>query len=581
MREIWTPYRLSALEQDDLSKHNSLSHLSHTGMQLLVKTGRLPARYRNCKPPACPACIFATQHRTPWRTKGKLHHIRRENDTQPGDCTSTDQMESSVLGLVQQATGTLTRRRIVGATIFVDHATDYTYAHLMEDLTLNATLVAKEAYERLAATFGVTIKGYHSDNGRYADTGWKEACESLLQKFSFSGVGQHSQNGIAEKRIRDLSDTVRACLLHAKQRWPEGVCTNLWPFALRYVCDVRNKVRVRENGKTAEENFASTDDLTGTRLEHFHPFGCPVYVLDAKLQSGVSKIPRWDPRSRIGVYLGHSPHHAGSVSLVLNLTTGHVSPQYHVVFDDDFSTVENLRLGTVPTNWTELNLTQTEAATDENFQLSNEWSSDISGNQTEPSQKTIDWLTEELSKPHLNSPSLQNESAAESIAVNEGAVNTANEGAVNTANEGAVNTAIERTDSSNNPADASRAMTLQELRNFLQMPPKLNFEEAGLRRSTQTRLPTQKAKENSYAFQAISKTILRTMSYAAVQLNTYSDRRRLSDGTSNDVHPMAYAAQMASTETFHYGAAMKQPDKVLFMKAMIKEVSDLFNSDVF
>lgn len=84
------------------------------------------------------------QHRTPWRTKGKLHHIRRDTDTKPGDGTSTDQMESSVLGLVQQAVGTLTRRRIVGAMIFVDHAMDYTYPHLMEDLTLNATLVAKK-----------------------------------------------------------------------------------------------------------------------------------------------------------------------------------------------------------------------------------------------------------------------------------------------------------------------------------------------------------------------------------------------------------------------------------------------------
>jgi len=572
LKEIWTPFRLSALEQEYLSVHNSLSHLSHTGMQDLVKIGRLPARYHKCKPPACPACIFAMQHRKPWRTKGKLHHIRRDTDTKPGDGTSTDQMESSVLGLVQQAVGTLTRRRIVGATIFVDHATDYTYPHLMEDLTLNATLVAKEAYERLAATFGVTIKGYHSDNGRYADTGWQDACESLLQKFSYCGVGHHSQNGIAEKRIRDLCNTVRACLLHAKQRWPEGVCTNLWPFAVRYVCDVRNKVRVSANGKTPEENFASTDSLTGARLEHFHPFGCPVYVLDAKLQSGVSKIPRWDPRSRIGVYLGHSPHHAGSVSLVLNLTTGHVSPQYHVVFDDDFSTVENLRLGTVPTNWTELNLTQSEAATDENFQLSKEWTSDNSSSPAQPAQQTIDWLTETLSQPHLHT--LPNQ--------NEGAVNTANEGgAVNTANEGAVHTANNRADSSSIPADATRAMTPQEIRNFLQLPPKINFEEAGLRRSTRPRMPTQKAKENNYAFTAISRKILRTMSYASIQLHTYSDRRRLPDGTSNDFHPMAYAAQMASTETFHYGAAMKQPDKVLFMKAMIKEVSDLFASDVF
>jgi hypothetical protein len=82
---------------------------------------------------------------------------------------------------------------------------------------------------------------------------------------------------------------------------------------------------------------------------------------------------------------------------VLNLITGHVSPQYHIVFDDDFSTVENLRLGTVPTNWTELNLHQAEEATDENFQLSQEWSQENSSDNAQAANK-IDWLTTELSK---------------------------------------------------------------------------------------------------------------------------------------------------------------------------------------
>ena len=71
-----------------------------------------------------------------------------------------------------------------------------------------------------------------------------------------------------------------------------------------------------------------------------HTLFCPVYVLDSRLQSaGGPGPPKWEPRSRIGVYLGHSPFHAGSVALVFNPSTGRVSPQYHVVFDDEFSTV--------------------------------------------------------------------------------------------------------------------------------------------------------------------------------------------------------------------------------------------------
>ncbi len=67
-----------------------------------------------------------------------------------------------------------------------------------------------------------------------------------------------------------------------------------------------------------------------------HPFGCPVYVLDAALHSGKGK-PKWSEWSRLGVYLGYSPEHASSVALVLNLKTGHVSPQFHIVFDDKFN----------------------------------------------------------------------------------------------------------------------------------------------------------------------------------------------------------------------------------------------------
>jgi hypothetical protein len=32
--------------------------------------------------------------------------------------------------------------------------------------------------------------------------------------------------------------------------------------------------------------------------------------------------PKWEPQSRIEVYLGHSPFHAGSVALMFNPRTG-------------------------------------------------------------------------------------------------------------------------------------------------------------------------------------------------------------------------------------------------------------------
>ena len=96
-------------------------------------------------------------------------------------------------------------------------------------------------------------------------------------------------------------------------------------------------------------------------------FGYPVFVLDARLQGGVGGPPKWDPRARVEIYLGHSPCHADSVALVLNPRTGNVSPQFHVVFDDDFSTVSHMRHGTVPVHWKELVGISSEQATLDHF----------------------------------------------------------------------------------------------------------------------------------------------------------------------------------------------------------------------
>ena len=102
-------------------------------------------------------------------------------------------------------------------------------------------------------------------------------------------------------------------------------------------------------------------------LQDFHTFGCPCYVLDSRLQTNPKGVPKWDPRARLGIYLGKSPAHAGNVALALNPKTGLVSPQYHVLFDDDFTTVPHLRKVTVPPNWEKLVLGSREHSTDDFF----------------------------------------------------------------------------------------------------------------------------------------------------------------------------------------------------------------------
>ncbi len=58
-----------------------------------------------------------------------------------------------------------------------------------------------------------------------------------------------------------------------------------------------------------------------------------VYILNRSLAEG-NVIPRWQPRSHFGIFLGRSPSHAKDVSLVLDLKTNHISAKYHIIFDD-------------------------------------------------------------------------------------------------------------------------------------------------------------------------------------------------------------------------------------------------------
>jgi hypothetical protein len=70
--------------------------------------------------------------------------------------------------------------------------------------------------------------------------------------------------------------------------------------------------------------------------------------------SNPTNEPKWEPCARMGIYDGRSPSHAENVSLILNPRTGHVSPQFIVVYNNDFTTVPYLRNATVPPHWVEI-----------------------------------------------------------------------------------------------------------------------------------------------------------------------------------------------------------------------------------
>eukprot|EP00957_Ditylum_brightwellii_P142825 10882492-Ditylum_brightwellii.AAC.1 len=146
-----------------------------------------------------------------------------------------------------------------------------------------------------------------------------------------------------------LSQNARIILLHAKKKRSSVITSILWPFYYKGAEKRHSLLDLNAEGLSPREVILGhTEELFA---DDFHAWGCPVFVLYANLQT-VHDIgpPKWNPRARAGIYLSHSPVHAGNVALVLDLQTGHVSPQYHIVFNDEFLTVSYLQSHETPPN---------------------------------------------------------------------------------------------------------------------------------------------------------------------------------------------------------------------------------------
>jgi len=136
-------------------------------------------------------------------------------------------------------------------------------------------------------------------------------------------------------------------LLHAQRRWPDAINTHLWTYAIKAANDSRNYAPTIENDTCQTSRFCNTASVP--TIQNQHHFGCPTYILKKELQDH-KKIRKWSDRTRIGINLGYSSRHALSVSLILNLQTGLVSPQYHCQYDDLFETTMVTQARSIPTS---------------------------------------------------------------------------------------------------------------------------------------------------------------------------------------------------------------------------------------
>ena len=158
------------------------------------------------------------------------------------------------------------------------------------------------------------------------------------QAITFCGIGAHHQNGIVERRIQTFTKISRTIFFHAQQYWPECVNTILCPFAVKADIERLNFLQLDMDGNKATAKFYNIKNINPNDHE-YDTFGCPVYVLSSKLQSGSIGPPKWEPCSRVSVYLSHSPMHAEYVVPIPNHVIGNVSPQYNVVYYKTLSTV--------------------------------------------------------------------------------------------------------------------------------------------------------------------------------------------------------------------------------------------------
>lgn len=223
-----------------LAWHYQLGHLPFAWIKSMAERGYLPARLGKCKAPRCAACMFGKAMHRAWRMRAPVNAFSPPPVTAPGNVIGINQLVSSTPGLIAQMHGFLTREWYKVTTMFVDYFSGLSYVHFQQSLSAAETILAKLAFKHYAKSHGVLVKHYHADNGIFAEKDFVQQVHESWQIITFCAVNAHHQNGRAEKQIHDLQETAWTMMLHARQRWPSAVTSNLWPYAIWMANDIAN-----------------------------------------------------------------------------------------------------------------------------------------------------------------------------------------------------------------------------------------------------------------------------------------------------------------------------------------------------
>ena len=236
-----------------------------------------------------------------------------------------------------------------------------------------------------------------------------------------------------------------------------------------------------------------------------------------------------------------------NVALVLNTKTGLVSPQFHVVFDDDFTTVPHLRKGTVPPNWIKLIIGSQEKSTDEVFDLTKTWfqpTNDESADEIFSSRPTVNQGADQISSP------------------------------------------VTQVSNGYNLPTTAQASEGDSYTNSLLMPEMVNLEASGLRCSN--RIASQGKKSYNF-FSGISRFCdfggllamsltqpTAACSHGCASVNAVIHQCNIInsnfDGSLNELHHMELAVGKSNNENYTFREMIKEDDASDFIKAMEKEI---------
>jgi len=161
---------------------------------------------------------------------------------------------------------------------------------MMRNTSIEQTIKAKQAFEFELSKHNVKVMAYRADNGRFADHGFKEEVNRCNQIITYCGVGAHHQNGSIERYIGKLTTRARIMLLHAKRFWPEAITHMLWPFTVAEAIHLENTLHLDSNGKSPLQKLTASEAPILLRDQHI--WGCPVYILEEKVQTSSKGLPK-------------------------------------------------------------------------------------------------------------------------------------------------------------------------------------------------------------------------------------------------------------------------------------------------